>query len=195
MRFGYGWILQKVSRYSKQMMLVAGLIALPITARLDRMAIAKPLPPPAVPPKPSNPDFRTIRLKKFFAKLHCPVVYLAEDFVHTADENQLDWRLLPSISVVESSGGKAYKNNNIFGWNNGDTAFPSIRAGLHEVAFRLGRSPLYRNRDLVGKLRLYNPDQSYVGSVLNVMNRISSVSNVHRVRRMVPQNALAYAAD
>lgn len=193
MRFGYGWIFQKVTRYSKQMMLVAGLIALPISARLDRAAHPKPLPP-ATPPKPSHPDPRTLRLKKFFAKLHCPVAYLAEDFIHTADENQLDWRLLPSISVVESSGGKAYKNNNIFGWNNGDTAFPSIRAGLHEVAFKLGKSPLYRNRDLVGKLRLYNPDESYVGTVLNVMNRISPGGN-RRVRRMVPQNALAYAAD
>ena len=187
--------MQRLSRCSKQMMLVVGLIALPISARLDRMARPQPLPQPAPPPKPVNPDPRTIRLTKFFAKLHCPVVYLANDFVRAADKNQLDWRLLPSISVVESGGGKAYRNNNIFGWNQGLALFPSIRAGLDEVAFKLGKSPLYRNRDLVGKLRLYNPDESYVGTVLSVMNRISPAANFRRARRILPQNTPAYAAD
>jgi hypothetical protein len=93
--------------------------------------------------------------------------------VKAADDNQLDWRLLPSISVIESGGGKAYHNNNIFGWSNGDVLFPSIRHSIHEVAYKLGRSPLYRHRDTVGKLRVYNTDSEYVQNVLNVMNRIS----------------------
>ncbi|MBV9611265.1 MAG: glucosaminidase domain-containing protein, partial [Acidobacteriaceae bacterium] len=123
-------------------------------------------------------------------------VYLAEDFVQAADENQLDWRLLPSISVIESGGGKAYRNNNIFGWNNGATLFPSIRAGLNEVAYKLSHSPLYRNRDIPGKLRLYNPDESYAGAVVSVMNRISPVVNLRRVNRTVSrQSQLAYATD
>ncbi len=196
MRFGYGWLLEKASRHFKRIMLVAGLIALPITIRVDKVAAEpKPISPPAIPPKPIPPDLRTIRLKKFFSKLHCPITYLADDFVHAADANQLDWRLLPSISLVESSGGKAYRNNNIFGWNKGDTLFPTIRAGIEEVAFKLGRSPLYRNRDVAGKLRLYNPDESYAGTVLSVMNRISPVVNLKRVRRMAARNSFAYAAD
>jgi hypothetical protein len=110
------------------------------------------------------------------------VLILAEEFVHAADDNHLDWRLLPSISVIESGGGKAYKNNNIFGWANGEYPFPSIRSGIHEVAYKLGRSPLYRNRDVVGKLRVYNPNEGYVENVVMVMNRISPVVNLAAAR-------------
>ncbi len=193
MRFGYGSLLKKLFSSSKQLTLALGLLALPVTMRLDKAP--KPLPP-AKPPQPMPPDARTVRLKRFFAKLHCPITYLADDFVHAADDNHLDWRLLPSISVIESGGGKAYRNNNVFGWNKGDTLFPSIRAGLNEVAYKLGRSPLYRNRDVVGKLRLYNPDESYAGSVVRVMNRISPVANLQPVRQSPrPQTQFAYATD
>jgi hypothetical protein len=122
---------------------------------------------------------RVIRLHGFLAKLHCPVVDLARDFVLAADANHLDWRLLPSISVIESGGGKQYRNNNIFGWNQGLEIFPSIRAGLDTVAFKLGQSSLYRNRNVLGKLRLYNPDDSYPGRVLSVMRRISPVVDLN----------------
>jgi hypothetical protein len=121
---------------------------------------------------------------------------MAAEFVHAADANRLDWRLLPSISVIESGGGKAYRNNNIFGWNNGLEPFPSLRAGLNLVASRLGHSPLYRNRDLAGKLRIYNPDESYAGKVLDVMNRISPRVNLQQAaNRMLQQPGLAYAGE
>ena len=107
--------------------------------------------------------------------MHCPVKDLAEEFVHAADDNNLDWRLLPSISLIESSGGKAYRNNNVFGWANGDHAFPTIRAGLHQVAFSLGRSFIYRYRTTDEKLRLYNRTCDYPARVEEVMNRISPV--------------------
>src|SRR5437870_3248921 len=114
MRLGYDCLRKGLSRYSKQVMVVSGLIALPITTQLEKVVHAKAAPPAKLP-QPAAPDPRTDRLKKFFARLHCPVIYLAADFVHAADDNHLDWRLLPSISVIESGGGKAYKNNNIFG--------------------------------------------------------------------------------
>src|SRR5947209_6330269 len=155
MRVGYSCLRKRLSGLSKQLLMVAGLMALPITLRPEKVAGAKPIPSPS-PQQPTSPepDPRTVRLQKFLSKLHCPVAPLAEDFVHAADDNQLDWRLLPSISVIESSGGKAYRNNNIFGWRNGDQAFPTIRAGLNHVAYKLGRSPLYRWRSSLDKLRL-----------------------------------------
>lgn len=97
---------------------------------------------------------------------------MAQDFVRAADENHLDWRLLPSIAVIESGGGKAYRNNNIFGWNRGQQSFATIQSGLELVAFKLGRSPLYRRHDSLGKLRIYNENEDYADSVLAVMNRI-----------------------
>jgi hypothetical protein len=165
-------------------MVAVGLFALPLPIWTEKR-------PPSVDPipakrlEPVSPDPRAVRLKKFFTKLHCPVSDLADEFVHAADDNRLDWRLLPSISVIESGGGKAYKNNNIFGWDQGLHMFPTIRAGIHEVAFRLAKSPLYQNRDLRGKLRLYNPDESYPGAVMTVMNRISPTVNLQPLRRLV----------
>jgi len=177
-------------------MIIAGLIALPITMRLERVAHAKPLPSRPVTDPSVKPDPRTVRLTAFFSKLRCPVAYLAQDFVEAADDNQLDWRLLPSISVIESGGGKAARNNNIFGWDNGNQLFPTLRAGINQVAFKLGKSALYRNRDSVGKLRLYNPDETYVDKVLDVMNRISPVVNLEPVSRPVRrQNEFVYAAN
>jgi len=193
MRISYSCLRARFSFFSKQVMLVIGLITLPITVRLEKVS-AKPIP--AKPAQPAHPDPRTISLRKFFSRLHCPVLYLADDFVHAADDNHLDWRLLPSISVVESGGGKAYRNNNIFGWNKGQELFPTVRSGLNQVAFKLGRSPLYKNKDSVGKLRLYNPDESYVGTVMTVMNRISPVVNLQRGERIIRRrNEFVYAAE
>lgn len=133
-------------------------------------------------------DPRVDRLAKFFSSLHCPVRSLAADFVAAADENHIDWRLLPSISVVESGGGKVFKNNNIFGWNNGNVLFSSIRHSIHEIAYRLGRSPLYGHRDTVGKLKVYNSDAEYVQNVLGVMNRISPTADLASRTRQTAEN-------
>ncbi len=198
MQVRYTCMRKSLSALPKQMIVAFGLVALPLTMRLEKVASAKPVPPkpasqlqPAAPAPPADP--RTVRLKKFFSGLHCPVVNLADDFVQAADENHLDWRLLPSISVIESGGGKAYRNNNIFGWNQGLQPFATIRSGIQEVAFKLGRSPLYRNRDVPGKLRIYNPNAAYAGNVMTVMNRISPVVQIRPVQqRLIRQQTFAY---
>ena len=109
---------------------------------------------------------------KFFEEKESPVAYLARDFIVAADRNGLDWRLLPAIAFVESGGGKAFQNNNIFGWDNGDWSFRSIREGIHRVAFHLGGSKLYKNKDLLGKLAAYNPHAIYPPLVTSVMDEI-----------------------
>ncbi|MGH9693523.1 MAG: hypothetical protein ACRD5Z_05250 [Bryobacteraceae bacterium] len=183
---------------AKQLLVVAGVAsALPIV--WTGKAKALPEAPAHVvavnTSRPTGPDPRAVRLRRFLSKLHCPVAVMSEDFVHAADDNHLDWRLLPSIAVIESSGGKAYKNNNIFGWRNGDEVFPTVRAGLNHVAYKLGRSPLYRSRSVLGKLRLYNPNEEYPGNVMAVMNRISPVADSGRRAETVlfQQNEYVYA--
>src|SRR5437899_458977 len=131
MHVGYSCLAKKVASTSKQIMVVFGLLALPITMRLEKMTASPRTKPLAnasqVQPLPEPPtDLRTVRLNKYLSKLRCPVADLAEDFVHAADDNHIDWRLLPSISVIESGGGKAYRNN-IFGWGNGNYPFASLR--------------------------------------------------------------------
>ena len=196
MQFGYMSGPSRTAKLAKRLLAVAGVAsALPIVWPSKVKAV--PDAPARVvavnTARPTGPDPRAVRLRRFLSKLHCPVAVMSEDFVHAADDNQLDWRLLPSIAVIESSGGKAYKNNNIFGWRNGDEAFPTIRAGLNHVAYKLGRSPLYRSRNSLAKLRLYNPNEEYPGNVMAVMNRISPESRPRPERVLFRGSEYLYA--
>ena len=118
-------------------------------------------------------DPRLESLKKFFQAGDCPAQDLSAEFLRAADRHNLDWRLLPSISLVESGGGREARNNNIFGWDGGKAEFPSVRAGIHGVAGRLANSRIYRDKDTDEILRLYNPNENYPGVVKSVMRRIS----------------------
>lgn len=120
-------------------------------------------------------DPRLDALEKFFGDRECPVREMAADFLIAADRNELDWRLLPSISFVESGGGKDFKNNNVFGWDSCRQAFPSIRAGIHHVADRIGTSRLYKHKSTNEILRIYNPRTEYAPLVRNVMRSIGPV--------------------
>lgn len=117
-------------------------------------------------------DPRLIRLKAFLREKNCPVHVLAPEFLAASDRHGLDWRLLPSIALVESGGGKAYRNNNIMGWASGKTRFASIGHGIHAVASRLAHSPLYRGKNLDALLVTYNPVPGYVNRVKRVMRMI-----------------------
>jgi hypothetical protein len=117
-------------------------------------------------------DPRLVRLVEFFRHAGSPLGALAEDFVCAADRHRLDWRLLPSISIVESGGGKSFARNNVFGWGSGRLAFSSIRVGLYTVASRLANSRLYKGKELRAVLKKYNPRPGYAALVRSVMRRI-----------------------
>jgi len=167
----------RVQTVSKHLLMAASLLAAPAAMQFGGPAHILPTRKPAEQPEKKD-DPRTARLKEFFCALRCPVRELAEDFVQAADDNHLDWRLLPSISIIESGGGKAFKNNNLFGWDNGAAPFITVRTGIHEVAFQLGKSNRYRNQDVSGKLHFYNPDPEYAGKVVGVMRMISKTEQL-----------------
>lgn len=118
-------------------------------------------------------DPRFHKIKAYFKRCSCPMAEYAEDLLDAADLHKLDWRLLPSLALVESSGGKVYMNNNVFGWDSCRQKFPSIRAGIHVVAERLANSPYYRGKTLEGKLRTYNQNPRYAATVKRVMSKIA----------------------
>jgi hypothetical protein len=118
-------------------------------------------------------DPRAGFLAKFFSEHKCPALKHTLDFLEAADKNNLDWRLLPSIALVESGGGRAYKNNNILGWGSAEQKFSSVRNGIHQVASRLANSKLYRNKDVLGILRTYNASAQYPIKVIRIMRSIA----------------------
>ena len=147
----------------------AGVVSLPVagtTADSAKPATAEHHNEPAKDP-------RLAFLRAFFEQGHCPAAKLSPVFLEAADMYALDWRLLPSLSFVETAGGKGARNNNLFGWNSGRAAFSSAAAGIRAVASSLAHSALYRNKDVDAILKTYNRSAGYARKVKDVMRRIA----------------------
>jgi hypothetical protein len=151
--------------------LLAGLVAIQTATGIGQQI--------AVPSYRHDP--RAAALRGFFEELDSPASGWAEDFLLAADLNGLDWRLLPSIAIVESGGGRESMNNNILGWDSCRKSFPSVRAGIHGVADQLANSKLYKNKNLDRKLRFYNQNAIYPAKVKWLMARLST-----RLERATP---------
>jgi len=117
-------------------------------------------------------DGRLVRLRLFFSKHGLPAAAWASDFLRAADTHGLDWRLLPSLAMVESTGGKFATNNNMFGCGEDIKTFSHPREGIYHVAERLARSPLYRHKKLRSRLLTYNPCSAYAERVERVMRML-----------------------
>lgn len=51
-------------------------------------------------------DPRVLKIRAFFEARSLPAADYAEEFVYYADKYDLDWRLVPSIALLESTGFK-----------------------------------------------------------------------------------------
>lgn len=78
-------------------------------------------------PETESFDYRVENLRKFLQKYDSPLAAYAQDFVTYADDNGLDYRLVASISGVESTFGKRipFNSYNAYGWANGKFSFNS----------------------------------------------------------------------
>src|SRR5580704_15489093 len=120
-------------------------------------------------------DSRESILSRFLRETGTPIAGYAETFIAEADAHQLDWRLLPSLAIIESGGGQKNRRNNLFGWNNGASRFASATDAIHYVAEALANARPYKGKDLRGKLAAYNPSPDYLRHVMGVMRQISPV--------------------
>ena len=118
-------------------------------------------------------DTRLPILKGFFAKYRSPLAAQAGEFLRVSDRFGLDWRLMPSLVIVES-GGRNIRNNNVFGWGNGASRFRSVGESLTIVGDCLANKLPYRGKSFEEKMRAYNPRRNdYAGFVRRVMNQIA----------------------
>lgn len=152
-----------ISFVPKEFVMFAGLLAVPATVGLAQQGRTTPA---------TKNDPRLARLQQYLAEKGRPIRSLAADFLTAADRYGLDWRLLPSISIIESSGGKTSRNNNIFGWDSGHQSFPSVRASIHTIAEKLANSKLYRHKDVDHILSTYNSRPQYAVRVKAVMETL-----------------------
>lgn len=117
-------------------------------------------------------DPRYVRLEEFFERYRCPGPQNVEAYLRAADYYELDYRLLPALSVRETTCGLLETQNNRWGYRAGRKRFPSVVAGIYYVARQLAEGPAYRGKTLAGKLHAYNPRPGYPSEVERIIRQI-----------------------
>lgn len=105
-------------------------------------------------------DVRLERLKRFLTSYNSPLTKYSQDFVQIADKYNLDWKLIPAITGVESTFGKfiPYNSYNAYGWLNGAYYFSSWEESIQIVGKSLRENYLNRGADTVEKIAsIYAP--------------------------------------
>jgi hypothetical protein len=119
-------------------------------------------------------DGRALKLASFFEAHQCPQPYHAEEYVRAADLYSVDYRLLPAVSVRESTCGLHQRLNNFWGWDSARTGFASVTRGIHFILRQLAFSRPYRGKSVDEKLYVYNPNPQYVKEVHELMREIDT---------------------
>ena len=130
--------------------------------------------------EPIQLDNRLEKLTAFLEKYDSPLVPYAETFIFMADKYQIDWKLLPAITGVESTFGKQipFNSYNAYGWNNGNYRFQSWEDSIEIVSKALKEKYYNRGLDNPYKIgRVYAPPSPFWGNrVNNFMKMIEPIS-------------------
>ena len=121
-------------------------------------------------------DDRYQKLESFFQSFGCPSPHYVNEYLGAADSYAIDYRLLPAISVLESTCGVYQRLNNRWGWDSARKGFSSFRAGLQYIARQLSQGRFYRDKSLEEKVRMYNPNPQYAKLVRKLMLKIDDRS-------------------
>jgi hypothetical protein len=125
-------------------------------------------------------DYRVNKLRIFFDKYNSPLSDYSYEFVYWADVYQIDWRLVPAISGVESTFGKRIPLNsyNAYGWSNGDYNFNSWEDSIEHVTKTLRIK--YKDKGAVTldeiAHRYCPPSSTWLYKVKYFMDKIDSTS-------------------
>ena len=144
-----------------------GVTMFAVTAADGTVIVNRPTPLPVF-----TADARIERLRVFFDAYACPAPRHIADYLRVADTYGLDYRILPALSVRESTCGQYQKMNNRWGWDSGQSGFGSIASGIEYVARQLAEAPQYKGKTLDQLLWTYNPRAAYPGEVKKLMARI-----------------------
>jgi hypothetical protein len=129
---------------------------------------------PRVAPFTIQHDDRPAKLAIFMDKHKFAKPYYIHEFIQSADKNKLDFALLPTIELAESSGGKRFlqDSHNPFGWNSDQSGFKSIPDGIDFISTQLGTGHYYAGKSTYLKLRAYNPNPAYAARAMKLIEEI-----------------------
>ncbi len=129
-----------------------------------------------------QPDARATQLEAFLNDYHSPLAPYAPVFIEMADKYQIDWRLVPAITGVESTFGKQipYHSYNAYGWNNGNFHFKSWEDSIEVVSKALKEKYFDRGLDTPYKIGpVYAPPSKTWASRVNFfMQKIGNSNNL-----------------
>jgi hypothetical protein len=128
-----------------------------------------------------TPDVRAEKIDQYFKSYNMPLAGYGQKMVEVADKNDIDWRLIPALAVIESTGGKfACKSVTFsaFGWGSCKIGFKSYDQAIEVLGTNLGGNnpnteKHYANKDTKGILAKYNSViPNYTAKVMKVMDAI-----------------------
>jgi len=126
----------------------------------------------------NQPDNRVAQLRGFLKSYNSPLTPSAQVFIDAADQAQIDWRLVPAITGVESTFGKQIPLNsfNAYGWANGTYRFQSWEESITIVSQALREKYYNRGLDTPYKIGpVYAPpSQTWAGKVTHFMEEIEA---------------------
>lgn len=127
-------------------------------------------------------DNRAEIIDNYYKERNMPLEGYGLKMVEVADKYNLDWRLLPAITIRETSGGKYMcKNpkaqNNPFGWGSCKIGFESIDNSIDTVAYKLSTLPVYKGKSTSEILYYYNGTvvKTYPEEVLRIMDSLQKI--------------------
>lgn len=121
-------------------------------------------------------------IDSFYKKRSMPLEGTGMTFVLVAEKYGLDWRLLPAISIRESSGGKQACGHNPFGWGSCKIHnFVSYEQAIEALGRNLGgaaprTATYYAGKTTMEKLHNYNGtvEPTYPSEVVAIMKMIET---------------------
>lgn len=122
-------------------------------------------------------DTRVEQLAGFLDAYHSPLAPYAANFIAAADQHQLNWKLVPAITGVESTFGKQIPvgSYNAYGWSNGAYRFKSWEQSIDYVSRYLKEKYIDRGLDNPYKIGpVYAPPSpTWAGKITYFMNQIA----------------------
>ena len=147
---------------------VLGVAMCAVTAADGNMNANRPFQPPAF-----TADPRIEKLRSFFEFYRCPEPRHIAQYLRVADAYGLDYRVLPAVSVRESTCGRYEKTaHNRWGWHDGAVRFDSVADGIEFMGHTLAEAPQYKGKAIDQLLWTYNPRDAYPGEIKNLMRKI-----------------------
>lgn len=164
-----------------------GLALFPFLAISSPFALFQNQISSVLPSKMATDESSTIALRQehalkidaYYAKRNMPLAGYGAKMIAEAEENDIDWRLLPAIAIKESTGGKFACGYNPFGWGSCRLKFKSFDDAIETVARNLGgnnpnTAQYYKDKTLIEKLHHYNNSivPTYTAEILEFMDLI-----------------------